>query len=30
MVGAVDEPPGKTGLAHLVEHLMFTRRAGPV
>ena len=29
MVGAADEPPGKTGLAHLVEHLMFARRAGP-
>ena len=22
-VGAADEPPGKTGLAHLLEHLMF-------
>jgi len=29
MVGAADEPPGKTGLAHLVEHLMFARRARP-
>lgn len=29
LVGAVDDPPGKTGLAHLVEHLMFARRAGP-
>ena len=29
MVGAIDDPPGKTGLAHLVEHLMFARRAGP-
>lgn len=28
MVGTVDEPPGKTGLAHLVEHVMFARRAG--
>src|SRR5262249_46939932 len=28
-VGAVDDPPGKTGLAHLVEHVMFARRAGP-
>lgn len=27
-VGMVDEPPGKTGLAHLVEHVMFARRAG--
>ena len=29
LVGAADEPPGKTGLAHLVEHVMFARRAGP-
>ncbi len=29
MVGAADDPPGKSGLAHLVEHLMFARRAGP-
>jgi zinc protease len=28
MVGEVDAPPGKTGLAHLVEHVMFARRAG--
>jgi len=29
LVGAADEPPGKTGLAHLVEHVMFARRTGP-
>lgn len=32
LVGAADDPPGKTGLAHLVEHVMFARRtaaAGP-
>jgi zinc protease len=29
LVGAAEDPPGKTGLAHLVEHLMFARRAGP-
>src|SRR5215510_5301069 len=29
LVGAADDPPGKTGLAHLVEHLMFARRAAP-
>jgi zinc protease len=29
LVGAADDPPGKTGLAHLVEHLMFARRAEP-
>ena len=29
LVGAVEDPPGKTGLAHLVEHLMFARRAEP-
>jgi zinc protease len=29
MVGAVDERPGKTGLAHLVEHVMFARLARP-
>lgn len=30
-VGAADEPPGKSGIAHLVEHLMFkgTRQFGP-
>jgi zinc protease len=28
-VGAADEPPGKTGLAHLVEHVMFARRVSP-
>ena len=30
-VGAADDPPGKSGLAHFVEHLMFkgTGRAGP-
>ncbi len=28
-VGAADDPPGKTGLAHLVEHVMFARRAAP-
>lgn len=27
MVGAGDEPPGKSGLAHLVEHMMFNQRA---
>jgi zinc protease len=26
--GARDDPPGKEGLAHLVEHLMFTQRVG--
>lgn len=25
-VGAIDDPPGKEGLAHLVEHLMFQQR----
>jgi zinc protease len=29
LVGAADDPPGKTGLAHLVEHMMFARRAEP-
>jgi zinc protease len=29
LVGAAEDPPGKTGLAHLVEHLMFARRAEP-
>ena len=29
LVGAAEDPPGKTGLAHLVEHVMFARRAGP-
>ncbi|HUT48886.1 MAG TPA: pitrilysin family protein [Alphaproteobacteria bacterium] len=24
-VGAADEPPGQSGIAHLLEHLMFTR-----
>jgi zinc protease len=28
-VGAAEDPPGKTGLAHLVEHLMFEQRADP-
>ncbi|MGB1027185.1 MAG: M16 family metallopeptidase, partial [Rhodospirillaceae bacterium] len=30
-VGAADEPPGKTGLSHLVEHMMFkgTETLGP-
>ena len=32
MVGAADEPPGKSGIAHFLEHLMFkgtkTRKAG--
>lgn len=30
-VGAADDPPGKSGLAHFLEHLMFkgTARAGP-
>lgn len=30
-VGAADEPPGKSGIAHLLEHLMFkgTERIGP-
>ncbi|MGC2856159.1 M16 family metallopeptidase [Novispirillum sp. DQ9] len=30
-VGAADEPPGKSGIAHLLEHLMFkgTNRIGP-
>src|SRR5215475_9864322 len=27
LVGAADDPPGKTGLAHLVEHVMFTQRS---
>jgi len=26
LVGAAEDPPGKTGLAHLVEHMMFARR----
>jgi zinc protease len=26
-VGAADDPPGKEGLAHLVEHLMFERKS---
>jgi zinc protease len=25
-VGAVDDPDGKSGLAHLVEHMVFDRR----
>src|ERR1044071_2469064 len=29
MAGAGDEPPGKSGLAHLVEHMMFNQRAEP-
>ena len=29
-VGAVDDPPGKAGMAHLVEHLMFAQRPGPL
>src|SRR6266571_3121226 len=28
LVGSRDDPPGKEGLAHLVEHLMFTQRVG--
>lgn len=30
-VGAADEPPGKSGIAHFLEHLMFkgTRKIGP-
>ena len=30
-VGAADDPPGKSGIAHFLEHLMFkgTRRTGP-
>src|SRR5262249_32892691 len=28
-VGSADDPPGKTGLAHLVEHVMFARRLAP-
>src|ERR1700760_3085568 len=26
-VGTADDPPGKAGLAHLVEHLMFERKS---
>lgn len=29
LVGSADDPPGKTGLAHLVEHVMFARRTRP-
>jgi zinc protease len=29
LVGAADDPPGKAGLAHLVEHAMFDQRAAP-
>ena len=29
LVGAAEDPPGKSGLAHLVEHMMFERRASP-
>src|SRR5882724_10147293 len=29
LVGAADDPPGKTGLAHLVEHIMLERRDEP-
>jgi zinc protease len=28
-VGAADDPPGKTGLSHFVEHILFTMRDGP-
>ncbi|MGE0522399.1 MAG: M16 family metallopeptidase, partial [Variibacter sp.] len=30
-VGAADEPPGKSGIAHFLEHLMFkgTKKYGP-
>lgn len=28
-VGSREDPPGKAGLAHLVEHLMFQQRPGP-
>jgi zinc protease len=28
-VGAADDPPGKTGLAHIVEHMLFKPRAEP-
>lgn len=30
-VGAIDEPPGKSGLAHVLEHMMFkgTEKIGP-
>lgn len=28
-VGSAEDPPGKTGLAHLVEHLLFEPRAVP-
>ena len=28
-VGAKDDPPGRAGLAHLVEHLMFELRSAP-
>ncbi|HEX8819815.1 MAG TPA: insulinase family protein [Archangium sp.] len=27
LVGAAEDPPGRTGMAHLVEHLLFTARA---
>ncbi|WP_370694221.1 M16 family metallopeptidase, partial [Klebsiella pneumoniae] len=26
-VGAADEPPGKSGIAHFLEHLMFKKTA---
>jgi zinc protease len=29
MAGGADEPAGKAGLAHLVEHMMFSQRAEP-
>lgn len=29
LVGAAEDPPGKTGLAHLVEHMMFELRSAP-
>src|SRR6186997_3085703 len=28
-VGSKEDPPGRAGLAHLVEHLMFQQQAGP-
>ena len=29
LTGAADDPPGKPGLAHLVEHVMFEQRSEP-
>lgn len=29
LVGAAEDPPGKAGLAHLVEHVMFEQRTAP-